>query len=46
MTSFITRSTLSDDRHFYERWPEQPVDLPEIAAAFAPFGLPERLEEG
>jgi RNA polymerase sigma-70 factor, ECF subfamily len=45
VTSFITRSTLSDDRHFYERWPEQPVDMPEIAAQFEPFGLPERLEE-
>ena len=25
ITSFITRSTLSRDRHFYERWPEQPA---------------------
>jgi RNA polymerase sigma-70 factor (ECF subfamily) len=44
VTSFITRSTLSEDRHFYERWPEQPVDLPELAAAWDPFGLPDRLD--
>jgi RNA polymerase sigma-70 factor (ECF subfamily) len=44
ITSFITRSTASSDRHFYERWPEQPFDDSEVGAAFERFGLPERLE--
>ena len=44
ITSFITRPTLSSDRHFYERWPEQPFDDSEVGAAFARFGLPERLD--
>jgi RNA polymerase sigma-70 factor (ECF subfamily) len=43
ITSFITRSTLSSDRHFYERWPEQPFDESKVAAAFERFGLPDRL---
>jgi RNA polymerase sigma-70 factor (ECF subfamily) len=44
ITSFITRPTLSNDHHFYERWPEQPFDDSEVGAAFARFGLPERLD--
>ncbi|MBD0282586.1 MAG: sigma-70 family RNA polymerase sigma factor [Thermoleophilaceae bacterium] len=44
ITSFITRPTLSSDHHFYERWPEQPFDDSEVGAAFARFGLPERLD--
>jgi RNA polymerase sigma-70 factor (ECF subfamily) len=44
ITSFITRSTLSRDRHFYERWPEQEFDGSEASAAFERFGLPDRLE--
>jgi RNA polymerase sigma-70 factor, ECF subfamily len=44
ITSFITRSTLSRDRHFYERWPEQTIDAEALAAAFEPFGLPDRLD--
>ena len=44
ITSFITRSTLSRDRHFYERWPEQEFDGSEVSAAFERFGLPDRLE--
>jgi RNA polymerase sigma-70 factor, ECF subfamily len=44
ITSFITRSTLSRDRHFYERWPEQPMDQAEVTAAFERFGLPGRLD--
>jgi RNA polymerase sigma-70 factor, ECF subfamily len=44
ITSFITRSTLSRDRHFYERWPEQPMDRSEVTAAFERFGLPGRLD--
>jgi hypothetical protein len=44
ITSFITRSTLSRDRHFYERWPEQPLDPSKLAAVFERFGLPDRLD--
>jgi RNA polymerase sigma-70 factor (ECF subfamily) len=44
ITSFITRSTLSRDQHFYERWPEQAADLAEVGAAFERFGLPGRLD--
>jgi RNA polymerase sigma-70 factor, ECF subfamily len=44
VTSFITRSTLSSDRHFYERWPEQPFDHAQVVGAFERFGLPGRLE--
>jgi RNA polymerase sigma-70 factor (ECF subfamily) len=43
ITSFITRSTLSEDHHFYERWPEQPFDESKVVAAFERFGLPDRL---
>jgi RNA polymerase sigma-70 factor, ECF subfamily len=43
ITSFITRSTLSSDLLFYERWPEQPPD-PSKMAAFERFGLPDRLD--
>ena len=44
ITSFITRSTLSRDSHFYERWPEQALDPSEVGAAFERFGLPPRLD--
>jgi RNA polymerase sigma-70 factor (ECF subfamily) len=44
ITSFITRSTLSRDHHFYERWPEQRFDDSVVTAAFERFGLPERLD--
>ncbi len=44
ITSFITRSTLSRDDHFYLRWPEQATDPSEVAAAFGRFGLPGRLD--
>lgn len=44
ITSFITRSTLSRENHFYERWPEQAVDLSGVGAAFERFGLPGRLD--
>jgi RNA polymerase sigma-70 factor, ECF subfamily len=44
VTSFITRSTLSRDRHSYERYPEQPfADPSKILAAFERFGLPDEL---
>jgi RNA polymerase sigma-70 factor, ECF subfamily len=45
ITSFITRSTLSRNRHFYERWPEQRFDAAEVVAAFERFGLPGRIDE-
>jgi len=44
ITSFITRSTLSRDRHFYERWPAQRLDPSTVVAAFERFGLPGRLD--
>jgi RNA polymerase sigma-70 factor, ECF subfamily len=45
ITSFITRSTLSRDRHFYEHYPEQPLEDPsKILVAFERFGLPDRLD--
>jgi RNA polymerase sigma-70 factor (ECF subfamily) len=44
ITSFITRSTHSGDRLFYERWPEQPAQTAKIAAFFERFGLPGRLD--
>jgi RNA polymerase sigma-70 factor, ECF subfamily len=45
ITSFITRATLSRDRHYYERYPEQPLEDPsKILAAFERFGLPDRLD--
>ncbi|MEX2194378.1 MAG: sigma-70 family RNA polymerase sigma factor [Thermoleophilaceae bacterium] len=44
ITSFITRDTLSRERHFYERWPEQRFDETAVTAAFARFGLPDRLD--
>ena len=43
VTSFITRSTLSRDTHFYERWPEQRIDAETVGAAFERFGLPSEL---
>jgi RNA polymerase sigma-70 factor, ECF subfamily len=45
ITSFITRSTEGDAPNYYERWPEQPVDLDWIEAYFGRFGLPGRLDD-
>jgi RNA polymerase sigma-70 factor (ECF subfamily) len=45
ITSFICRSTASDDPDYFVRWPEQPVDLEEVEAFFGRFGLPGRLED-
>jgi RNA polymerase sigma-70 factor (ECF subfamily) len=42
VTSFITRSTLSRDLHFYERYPEQPIDSSNVLAVFERFGLPDQ----
>jgi RNA polymerase sigma-70 factor (ECF subfamily) len=44
ITSFITRSTLSRDRLFYERYPEQPEDESNMSARFEWYGLPDRLD--
>jgi RNA polymerase sigma-70 factor, ECF subfamily len=43
VTSFITRSTLSRDRLFYERYPEQPMDDSNVLAQFERFGLPDQV---
>jgi RNA polymerase sigma-70 factor (ECF subfamily) len=45
VTSFINRSTQSDDPDYYVRWPEQPVDLDSVEAHFVRFGLPGRLDD-
>ena len=44
VTSFITRSSISRDVDFYQRWPEQPADAAEVGAVFERFGLPGRLD--
>jgi RNA polymerase sigma-70 factor (ECF subfamily) len=45
VTSFITRSTLSRDELFYQRYPEQPVDESNISVDPERFGLPELLTD-
>jgi RNA polymerase sigma-70 factor, ECF subfamily len=42
VTAFITRMADSDQREFYERWPDQPLDRARFT--FERFGLPGRLE--
>jgi len=44
VTAFITRSISGRDRHYYARWPEQPVDPARAVAYFERFGLPGRLD--
>jgi hypothetical protein len=44
VTSFITRSTLSRDDLFYQRYPEQPMDDSNLSARFERFGLPDHLD--
>ena len=44
VTSFITRSPISRDVDFYQRWPEQPADAAEVGAVFERFALPGRLD--
>jgi RNA polymerase sigma-70 factor, ECF subfamily len=44
VTAFIVRSTESEDREAYERFPEQPMDARQVTGAFERFGLPERLQ--
>ena len=43
ITSFICRSTRSDDPDYFVRWPEQPVDIEALEEFFGRFGLPGRL---
>jgi RNA polymerase sigma-70 factor (ECF subfamily) len=45
VTSFINRSVLSRDEHFYERYPEQQVDESNVSVQFERFGLPERIDD-
>jgi RNA polymerase sigma-70 factor, ECF subfamily len=44
VTAFIVRSTEATDPEAYKRYPEQPADPERLAATFARFGLPERLD--
>jgi RNA polymerase sigma-70 factor (ECF subfamily) len=44
ITSFIVRSTEWTDPERYLHWPAQPVDTELVAAYFARFGLPARLD--
>ncbi|MEA2418210.1 MAG: hypothetical protein QOE60_416 [Thermoleophilaceae bacterium] len=44
ITSFITRSTLSRERLFYERYPEQPMDESNLSVCADSFGLPELID--
>jgi RNA polymerase sigma-70 factor (ECF subfamily) len=44
VTAFVARATPVPDREVYFRWPDQPFDPERLAAAFAGFDLPERLD--
>jgi RNA polymerase sigma-70 factor (ECF subfamily) len=44
ITSFITRSVLSRDEDFYQRYPEQPMDESNLSVDPERFGLPELLD--
>jgi RNA polymerase sigma-70 factor (ECF subfamily) len=44
ITSFITRSRLSREPDFYERYPEQPMDESNMSVSPERFGLPELLD--
>ena len=44
VTSFITRSTLSRDELFYQRYPEQPIDDSNVSLRFEHFGLPDHVD--
>ena len=45
ITSFITRSTLSRDELFYQRYPEQPMDESNMSVDPERFGVPELLTD-
>jgi RNA polymerase sigma-70 factor, ECF subfamily len=44
VTAFIVRPAQYPDRAVQARLPEQPYDAAAVAAAFEPFGLPDRLD--
>jgi RNA polymerase sigma-70 factor, ECF subfamily len=44
VTSFIVRSTDSDDPGYYQRWPNQPIDPKWAETYFARCGLPDRVD--
>ena len=43
VTSFIVRSTASEDPEYYQDYPDQPLDDEQVAGKFAVLGLPARL---
>ena len=43
VTSFIVRSTDSEDPDFYQDYPDQPLDAAQVAGTFAALGLPAQL---
>src|SRR5438067_1061570 len=43
--AFIVRSSMDPDPDVQARTPEQPADYGKLAAAYARFGLPDRLEQ-
>jgi RNA polymerase sigma-70 factor (ECF subfamily) len=45
ITSFITRSTMSRDQLFYQRYPEQPRDESNVSVEAERFGVPEYLPD-
>ena len=42
--AFIVRASMDPDPEVQARTPEQPADYEKLAAAYAPFGLPARLD--
>src|SRR3954449_3841667 len=45
VTAFITRALEGEDRDFYSRWPEKPLDRAARGSIFESFGLPARLSD-
>ena len=43
VTSFIVRSTDSEDQDYYQDFPDQPLDAEQVADKFTALGLPARL---
>ena len=43
VTAFIVRDAGPEDREYYARWPEQPLDAARVTAVFERCGLPARL---
>jgi RNA polymerase sigma-70 factor, ECF subfamily len=44
--AFIVRASMDPDPEVQARTPEQPADYEKLAAAYARFGLPDRLDRG